>query len=486
MVCGASLIYAQEVLKFEPSNYYINENGDTVLILPEDLPQIGFFEIKSDTISIKFGNDVNLTEKSGCGHPGLAVRDAGNYLYVCTETGLSNMEVYVREWKLSRSGSELRLAYSSGVGWYHTTYTIYFPAIAATSSKLMLVCDTRSGSNYYSSYSFIHDIPGLSNGTYYLLDAQSPVVTPDVACRSSTGDDFYAVAQYRYTSTDCDIRFYKTKNGGQNWNRTTLVGGWPDANYYWMPRIASDPTNYLRVGAVWIKNTYEAIQCRLSSGSGAHWSSTYTWNNLSYPDIAIHSGEVGIVAVNGSDLEIIYSFNYGSSWNRYTINPPDVVEYPAIDVTPGGMWMIVYSDNDGDVYYAWSFDISNFSASDFVQVSDGGYGVSDRPAVVEDPTHANYAIVAWKDSRSSTDIYGDCEDGNMVDIKEKLSFKHPKDFTLPSITSKWLSFLKDRGNLSVYSLNGRKIKGLSPKTGIYFLNLKDKEKTRKQKVIFIK
>lgn len=132
----------------------------------------------------------------------------------------------MREWKLTRVGDVLKLAFTSGIGWYHNTYTLYFPGIATTSSKLMLVCDSRSGSNYYYSYSMIHDIPGFSNYNSYLLDAQSPVMTPDVAPAANSGDDFYAVAVYRYSSTDWDIRFYYTTNGGQNWNRTTLVGNW--------------------------------------------------------------------------------------------------------------------------------------------------------------------------------------------------------------------------------------------------------------------
>jgi len=479
------VLLGEEIVKFEPSNYYVDTNGDTVLILPESQDIQSIEGQNGSNTPVLFGGDLNLTEKSGCGHPGLATATIGSnyYVYVTTETSLNDQcEVYIREWQLVRSGYALNAIFTNSCGWYSSSGTLYFPAIATTSSNLMLLF--HKVPSYYTR-SVIYDLPGLENSAIYYLDADVNVVEPDVAPASASGDNFYAVATYKYSDTDSDIRFYTTTNGGQTWNKTTLRNDW--VNEYWLARIASDPSNYSRVGVVWIKNNNEAIECRLSSNGGSSWSGVHTWNNLAWPDIAIYGSTVFIVAKNGSNLQIIYSTDFGSSWNGYTIDPPDVVEYPAIEVSQGGMWMIVYSDNDGDVYYTYSYD-TNVSGSDFNQVSDGSYGVPDRPAVVEDPTMSDWAIVAWKDSRSSTDIYGDCEYGSLSGEEEKISFKDSKELILPSsIISNWPSFLKDKENLTIYRLDGTKIsKESTPKPGVYFLVLKDKGRTLKQKIVFMK
>lgn len=251
-----------------------------------------------------------------------------------------------------------------------------------------------------------------------------------------------------------------------------------------MPRIASASDNRSKVGVVWIKNYSEKIQCRLSSNSGSSWSSYYEWAGPTYPDIAIYGNTIMIVAEasNGSDLWIAYSYNFGSSWSTYTINVPGSVDFPAVEYVGG--WAVVYYSG-GNVYYGWESDPSGFTSGSFTSIVDGNYALSDRPAVIMDPTSPAWAIVAWKDSRSSTDIFGDCENGYMMDIKEKLSFIST-DNVIPTL-AKSLDILKNIDKIALYNQSGRKIKDWDKtKGGIYFINLKKSKQNKKYKIIIIK
>lgn len=82
MICMVGIAYAQEVMKFEPSNYYVNENGDTVLILPKLPLIIPELNTGEDSSFLDFGTDANLTYKKRLRSSGFSNKN-NRTLFIC-------------------------------------------------------------------------------------------------------------------------------------------------------------------------------------------------------------------------------------------------------------------------------------------------------------------------------------------------------------------------------------------------------------------
>jgi len=479
---------------FSPSNYYLDKSGDTVKILLSKKVQIK--KSASSTIDLPLmGSDFNLSESFSAGHPSLAIlHGSSSYLYVASETGEQYYEISLKEWKLERDGGILNMIDTderTGFG-YTGSIDFYYPEIAATSSRLMLVNDSRSGSNYYYAYSHLLTIPGLNSYGAEYLDGDSPVATPDVAPASSSGDDFYAIAVYMATSSDWDIRFYKTTDGGSTWNKATL---WDNGVICAMPRISSAYDNRSKIVATW--KTADTVLIGYSSNGGSNWTIWYL-TGFDFPDIAVYSNTIVLVIQNGNTLYFVFSKDGGNSWNSNSVTFSSSVNYPAIATSPNGWWLVTFYSND-KVYYGYESDPSYFDSNSFLVISDDSYALPDRPSVVIDPTvYSNgWSIVAWKDSRSSTDIYGDCMDGDMVGIDET---SINDSFFIPSILyNEQILFVPNGINeIVIYDLAGRtvfskekcfpnkEIKVELKKTGVYFISLKGPNKVYLKKALFVR
>ena len=421
------IIYGGTVIsEYSPANYSISTDGDTVLLLPDllpvDIPE-SHDNTNTDTTGWRFWTDVNIQASSyTCYHPALAKYSSID-LYCACETDASGFNGIIR----------VRRSIDGGLSWTYfggftqsTTVPLLFPEIGVTSTRVVVTCHEFSTNH---SYSVTSPRGSSASWNFYYLDADANVRTPDVV--GVGADQFYAAATYLYSSTDQDVRFYKTTNYGVNWTRTTLLGAFPDSRAHWRPRVAVDPSNNSKVGVTWMTGS-DSVGVALSTNAGSTWA--FYWitpvsNTPRYPDIAIAGNNVVVAYDYGNYLKMHYSTNFGGAWSSiYTTSIPNPVEYPVIN-TDGGCFFLAYvCTADHCLYYDWATTPGSWHT--FVEVTDPtGYARTEPPAVCGDPENYLYGFTAWADSRSTGDIWGDAEAWPGIAEDQSLSAL-PKDYSL--------------------------------------------------------
>ncbi|MCK4395257.1 T9SS type A sorting domain-containing protein [candidate division WOR-3 bacterium] len=410
--------------------------------------------------------DVMVTDRNKPnGHPSVA--GSGTYIYAACEgtySGYPCIDVY----RTTNSGQSWYWV----TGWYYasSTYEAYFPSIAVSSSYIVVTYDRRENGEL-ATIRCVRIPLGGSTPTYYTVDEPDRGTTDIVAY----GSTVYCVFRYTYSSSDWDIEFRRSTNGGASWSsRVTVCGSWPITLPLEMPKICSVTSNILVATWQHYSTTFR-VDWSKSTNGGNSWSSAQMFTTqLYYPDVTGYQNTYLITCQTypSNILTYVYSFNGGSNWSAHTRLSGSY--YP--QCTYGnGYWRTAYTRNN-KVYHS--------AASAPEQLGDGAaltdLSTAQNDAIGIISMSSSTSLCLWKDSRNSTSIYSDR--GYISGIEEnkdkttfllsKLEQNYPNPIRVKS-TIKYVISKACDVEMRIFDVSGKEIEVLVDKyqeAGSYHVN----------------
>lgn len=346
-------------------------------------------------------------------------------------------------------------------GWYYSssTYTACYPSIAVIHDYVVVTYDRRENNNL-SSLRCARAAIGSSTFSFYEVDSDGRGMSD--LCWIGGLNTVGCVYNYRYGSTDYDIEFRISYNGGETWgSRETVWGAWPNSAYLFRPKIWDDIlTGQLHVAFVDLENQY--LHYSKSTNEGSDWSTIYFTSPLEiYPDICSYGSYVLIPCRDATDnrLHFVRTTNGGGNWYYYNTNR--LTLYPEC-IEQSGYWCVAYARSP-NAYYTASYHTSYPSI--FGQIDDSGVSViSDVVGICRH--YEDEANVSWTDTRNGQTIWGEfraipgINETSEYDVKALSLQNSPNPFIDKTIIHYSVP-VRSNVQLIIYNVVGEKIRVLT-------------------------
>ncbi len=342
-------------------------------------------------------------------HSCLDYKDASTIYCACEGTYSGYPAIYVY---ISTDGG---INWNGVNGWYYSSsyWKAYYPSIAVTTGYVVVTYDKRAGDSLRTLRCALAPI-GSTSFTYTTVDsALSPRGRGLSDLTKMGGNTVGCVYNFRYATTDHDVEFKKSTNGGSSWgSRRPVHGAWPNSNYLFRPKIWRDGSGgRLDVAFFDITNSY--LHYSKSTDNGSSWSTIYFTSPLeTYPDIASYGNYIYIPCrATDNYLHIVYTTNGGSNWYYYATGR--LTQYPECCVNT--QYCHIAYARAGNAYHGRA-SLSGPTSWIWGQCDDSGVTViNDVCGICRKVGDNSHAYVSWTDSRNGQTIWGEMPSPDGVD-----------------------------------------------------------------------
>ncbi len=364
-----------------------------------------------------FGTDVQVTTSSYDESRPTITRTSDGTLWVTYDYAYTSTDhdIYFAN---STDGGETWTVYSLDT----TSYNLLNPVILSDSSDNIYIFFENDTSGSYFSY-WEHNINEGNLWHIYTISTWNwwSDVHNISAATYTVGSDIYIYVffEYAYTSTDYDVGFIKTTDGGSIWwdyhDNLATTGYWEGHPSVAIstgtnPEVFIAYQNYSSYNK-WCVTVLNNTNINGTTWWGYYFESAYG-NSLTDPSLAASGDYIYMVAQDeyqptDHDIVLYNSTDNGLSWGGNWVNySSDDEVYPNVVASGLNVYVFYLDASSGYIIEKDSAD-GGYSWSNFNKVSDVDSGVSIYHTVSSYYYNGNLYVV-WTDNRNGNyDIYFD-------------------------------------------------------------------------------
>ena len=308
-----------------------------------------------------------------------------------------------------------------------TTYDIRNPVIVSNNTTVLIFFENHTSGSYFKYYAH-----SINEGTTWHIYSISTWTwwsniynISAVQYTISTSTYIYVFFEYRYSSTDYDVGYIKSPNGGKTWYN---YSSYPNAiaqtsNWEGHPSVSiyTGTTPKVFIAYDWYDSKLNKWNVTVLNNSNMNdtkwWGYIFTskyGRNYTYPAVYATSNVVYLCfeyEYSASDHNIMLwnSTSAGYSWNfsSYVATTTDDERYPTLVANGANVWLFYVNVTTG---YLCMRNSTNYGVnwSNAVVVSDSATVLSGYRCAYAYLDSSGKIYVVWSDNRNSnSDIYLD-------------------------------------------------------------------------------